>query len=94
MADLFLIALLRCWMTGGRRGCRHDKASSDQAAWVAGWIVGVRKGSDFRRRLSCWRCAGTCASYSYRGLEELLGERGVDVGHVTLFVGCSVSLRS
>ena len=33
-----------------------------------------------------WRCAGTCATgMSYRDVEELLAERGIDVDHVTVF---------
>jgi transposase-like protein len=35
---------------------------------------------------SCWRCGGTCATgLSYRDVEELLAERGVDVDHVTIY---------
>jgi hypothetical protein len=37
-------------------------------------------------------CAGTCATACpTRDVEELLAERGVQVDHVTLFVGCNAS---
>ena len=38
-----------------------------------------------RLRSSCWRCVGTCdTGLSYRDVEELLAERGIDVDHVTI----------
>jgi transposase-like protein len=34
----------------------------------------------------CWRSAGSCASAcSYRDVEELLAERGIEVDHVTIY---------
>jgi len=36
--------------------------------------------------MTYWRGAGTCGTgLSYRDLEELLAERSVEVGHVTLY---------
>ena len=43
-------------------------------------------GSGTRRTSSCSPCGGICAdNLSYRDVEELLVERGVDVDHVTVF---------
>ncbi len=79
-------ALLRWRMTVGRRGCRHEKTSPKHTtAGAGGLVVGVcgvpvPAGGDHVAVRWYLRFG-----LSYRDLEELLVERGVDVDHVTLF---------
>ena len=76
---------MRCWGDGDRRGWRDEKTSSSRTADAHRWIVGIH-GFRFPPEVIMlavrWylRCG-----LSYRDLEELLSERGVDVDHVTLF---------
>ena len=76
-------ALLRCWMTGGRRGRRDEKTSSSSTA--CGWVVGVRRVPVPTRGDHVGGALVSGFGLSYRDLEELLYERGVEVDHVTLF---------
>jgi hypothetical protein len=77
-----------------RRHCCVDPTQRPATlAWCSATALGRQSRSPppplpvsgSHRRSSPWPCGGSSASGSYRDVEELLAERGIEVDHVSVY---------